>query len=252
MTDGLSKDQMNPLIQQSINPSAIVPTLKGRAFAGGIIPYLADDVSFVLDRLTALDSAGATNGLRGKLDMERVGIFGVSLGGIVVGEACRMDLRLKACLVMDAPMSATVLQSGLSQPAMWITRDAKTMRREGWADADIVQHQATMRGLFARARANAYFVSIRGLFHANLTDAPLYSPLTSRLGITGPINSQRAHAIVNAYSLAFFDLHLRRKRASLLEHSAERFLEVTVETRGPQRTNPSPLTTGRAARSRTS
>lgn len=240
VTDGLSKDQMNPLIQQSISPSAIVPTLNSQAFASGIIPYLAEDVSFVIDRLTALDRSGATNVLRGKLDMERVGIFGVSLGGIVVAEACRMDPRLKACLVMDAPMSATVLQSGLRQPAMWITRDAKTMQSEGWAEADIFQHQATMRGVFARSRADAYFVGIAGLFHANLTDVPLYSPLTSCLGITGTIDSQRAHAIVNAYSLAFFDLHLRGKRASLLGPSAERFSEVTVETKGSLRANPSP------------
>ena len=138
-------------------------------------------------------------------------------------------MRLKACLVMDAPMSATVLRSGLRQPTMWITRDAKTMGREGWALTDIVQHQVTMHGAFDQLQGDGYFVSVTGMFHANLTDVPLNSPLASRLGITGPIDSKRAHLIINDYSRAFFDRHLQGKSAPLLERSTTPFVEVTVE-----------------------
>ena len=232
---GLSKSQMDPLIQQSLTPSATVLTLNGRTFAHGIIPYLAKHVNFVIDRLMALNRSFETSILRGKLDMQRVGVFGVSLGGIVVGEACQSDLRLKACLVMDAPMSASVLRLGLQQPTMWLTRDAKTMRREGWASTDIVQHQVTMHGAFERSQTNGYFVSVAGMFHANLTDVPLYSPLTSRLGIAGPIDSERAHFIINAYSRAFFDRHLQWKQAPLLERTTNQFSKVTLETRTPPR-----------------
>ena len=227
---GLSKTQMNPLIQQSISPSAQAPILNGRAFASGIIPYLARDVSFAMDRLTALDGS-AGNILRGKLDMGRVGIFGISLGGIVVGEACRREPRLRACLVMDAPMPTTAMQSGLQQPGMWITRDAKTMQHEGWDEADIIQHQTTMRRAFERSSGESYFVSIAGMFHANLMDAPFYSPLASRIGITGPIDGRRAHTIINAYARAFFDRHLEGKPTPLLDRSAKPFSEVAFETR---------------------
>lgn len=243
---GLLKEQMDPLIRQSISPSVKVPTLNGRTFANGIIPYLAEDISFVIDQLAAVDSSDETSILRGKLDMQRVGVFGVSLGGIVVGEACHSDLRLMACLAMDAPMSATVRRSGLRQPTMWITRDAKTMRLEGWSEPDIVQHQTTMRSAFERSQGDGYFVSIAGMFHANLTDVPLYSPLTSRLGITGPIDSQRAHLIINAYSRVFFDRHLQGKPAFLLDRSRKPFAEVTLE-KSPPRAKPSPLANGRAA-----
>lgn len=228
---GLSKEQMDPLIQQSISPSAKAPTLNGETFANGIIPYLAEDVSFVIDRLAAMGNSNQTSILRGKLDMRRVGIFGVSLGGIVAGDACWSDLRLKACMVIDAPMSATVLRSGLRQPTMRITRDAKTMRREGWAAPDIIQHQITTRSAFERSQRDGYFVSIAEMFHANLTDIPFYSPLTSRLGITGPIDSQRAHFIINAYSRAFFDRHLQGQQAPLLEGSTKPFVEVSFERR---------------------
>lgn len=228
---GLSKSQMDRLIQRSISPSKQVPTLNGGAFASGIIPYFAQDVSFTIDRLTALNRATGRTILREKLDMENVGIFGVSLGGIVVGEACRTELRLKACLVMDAPMPSKVTLSGLNQPGIWMTRNAETMRREGWAEADIMQHQRTMRGAFDRSRSASYFVQVRGMFHANLTDAPLFSPLTSHLGITGPIGGRRAHGIVNAYSLAFFDRHLRSRPAALLDRSHAGFPEVALDKR---------------------
>ncbi len=222
---GWSKDQMDPLIQQSINPSAQVPSVNGRAFPLGIIPYLSQDVSFVIDQLAALNGARTSAILRGKLDLQRVGIFGVSLGGIVVGDACRSEPRLKACIVMDAPTSSRVTLSGLRQPAMWITRDADTMRQEGWAEADIVRHQRTMRAAFDRSRSARYFVQVPGMFHADLTDVPLFSPLTSQLGITGPIGGRRAHMIVNAYSLAFFDRHLRGRPAPSLDQRASTISE---------------------------
>ena len=78
----------------------------GRALKdNSIVPYLAKDVVFTLDQLALLNRFDPNGILTGKLDLQRVDAFGVSLGGIVVGEACRLDPRLRAGLVMDAPMS---------------------------------------------------------------------------------------------------------------------------------------------------
>ena len=51
----LPLDQMIPLIQQSHSPTATAPTLTGRVFNNGIVPYLAQDVSFTLDQLAVLN-----------------------------------------------------------------------------------------------------------------------------------------------------------------------------------------------------
>jgi hypothetical protein len=99
-------------------------------FGVRIVPYLSADVVFTLHQLAALNRADPNGILTGKLDLQRVGAFGVSLGGIVVGEACRRDPRLRACLMLDAPMSTDVVRAGLRQPSMWITRDAASMRLE--------------------------------------------------------------------------------------------------------------------------
>jgi len=235
---GLSKDQMNVLIQQSVNPAERAPILNGRALKDGIVPYLAKDAIFTLDQLAAMNKADPNGILNGRLDLQRTGAFGVSLGGIVVGEACRLEPRLRACLVMDAPMPANVVKDGLQQPSMWITRDAETMRLErqragGWSEADINQHQTTMRSVFEKSLpGDGYFVRVPGMFHANLMDIPYWSPIFSRLGVTGPIDGQRAHNIINAYSRAFFDRHLKDHPAALLNGLEEQYSEVLYETRG--------------------
>ena len=71
------------------------------------------------------------------------------------------------------------------------------------------------------------------MFHSNLTDIPYWSPLFSRLGVTGPIDGQRAHNIINAYSLAFFDQHLKGRPVALLDGPAKQYPEVVLETRRP-------------------
>jgi hypothetical protein len=51
--------------------------------ADGIIPYLAQDAVFTLHQLASLNQADPNGILTGRLDVQRAGIFGVSLGGIV-------------------------------------------------------------------------------------------------------------------------------------------------------------------------
>lgn len=200
------------------------------AFLDEVIPFLAQDVIFTLDRLTTLNQADPNGILTGRLDLGRAGMFGSSLGGIIGAEACLLEPRLRACLVMDAFMPAQVVESGLQQPTMWISRDAQTMQLEGWMQADIDETQSTMRAVFEGLPGDGYLVLVPGMFHADFSDAPLFSPLTSRLGVSGTLRAQRARDIVNDFSLAFFDRHLKGRPAALLDNPAERYPEVMFET----------------------
>jgi len=71
------------------------------------------------------------------------------------------------------------------------------------------------------------------MFHTDFSDVALFSPLTSWFGVTGPIDARRAHSIVNAYSLAFFDRHLKGRLAALLVGPAKQFPDVIFESRRP-------------------
>lgn len=204
------------------------PRMADDAFVDGVVGALADDVVFALAQLDGLDQADPTGLLTGRLALGHVGVFGVSLGGEVGAEACRREPRLGACLAMDVWIPPSVLRSGLRQPVMLISRDAATMRREGWTEAAIERTQSTMRALFDRSSAATYLVKVAGMFHADFSDARLLSPLTAVLGITGPIAASRAHAIVADYSLAFFDRHLRGEPTDL---PRARYPEAHLETR---------------------
>src|SRR5215217_6998086 len=236
--DGLTRDELEGLVRQSYSPVERAPILNGRAFEDGIVPYLTQDAGFTLDQLAALNQADPNGVLTGRLDLQRAGIFGPSLGGLVGGEACRLESRLRACLFLDAPMPTDVVEEGLQQPAMWITRDAETMRLErrkagGWSEADIHEHQTTMRAVFESLPGDGYYVQVPGMFHSNYTDIPSWSPLWRLLGLAGPIDVQRANSIINAYSLAFFDRHLKSQPATRFDGLRKRYPEVHFQTRRP-------------------
>lgn len=196
-----------------------------------IFPYLAQDVSFTLDQLAAVNQADPDGILTGHLDLQRVGVFGVSLGGIASGEACRLEPRLAACLVLDAAMPADVVQSGLQQPTMWISREAKWMELEGWQQADIDETQRSMRAVYDSLPGDGYLVLVPGMFHVNHSDAPYFSPIGSQIGFTGPIDGQRGIEILNAYSLAFFDKQLKGQLSPLLDGPSGQFPEVIFSSK---------------------
>jgi predicted dienelactone hydrolase len=230
--------QIQSLVNQSLSPAAKAPQLFGQTFKDGIIPYFAQDVSFTLDQLASLNTTDPKGLLTGKLDLGHIGMFGISLGGMVGADACLKDPRLKACLVMDVAMTADVVHAGLRQPSMWITRPADSMRLErqedgGWSEQAIEQTQTTMRAVYNRLPGDGYFVQVPGMFHIDFTDLNLLSPIFIPGFSGGPIGSQRAHEIVNAYSLAFFDKHLKKEPQALLDGPTAHYPEVIFEKRGP-------------------
>jgi predicted dienelactone hydrolase len=232
---GLGKDQLNPLLQQSISPATNAPTLNGQTLKDGIIPYFAQDAVFTLQQLAGLNQADPNGILTGHLDVQRAGIFGVSLGGIVTAEACHLEPRFRACLVMEAPMPAEVVKAGLQQPSMWILSDADTWRLQHWTQLDINQHQTTMRAVFETLPRDGYFVQVHKMFHLNLTDVPLliFPPFGRMVGLFGPMDAHRVHRIVNAYTLAFFNRHLKGMPTTLLAGPAAQYPEVRFDTHRP-------------------
>ncbi len=71
------------------------------------------------------------------------------------------------------------------------------------------------------------------MFHINFTDFPYFSPITSQLGLTGPVDAQRGFDAVNAYSLAFFDKELKGQPSPLLEGPSEEYPQMNFEMRRP-------------------
>lgn len=210
----------------------------GRALGHDDIPYFAQDVTFVLEKLIRLNGQDTKELLYRKMDLGRIGIFGVSYGGIIAAKASLQEPKIKACLIMEAFMTDDVVHKGLHQPAMWITRDARSMRSErahsgGWTEADINQHQTTMRDAYKHVQAPAYFVQLPGMFHIDLTDLNALSPILPYIRLSGPMGSQRAHDLINEFSLAFFDQHLKGIHKPLLHTPLHPYPDALLEHRQP-------------------
>ncbi len=233
---GLPHDEIQPLIMQSVAPQSPAPSVYGQPHAEGVIPYFAQDASFVLDQLARVDKDDPQHILTGRLDLDHAGVFGVSLGGMDAAEACLRDARLRACLIMDVWMPSDVVKAGLRQPAMFITRDAGTLSLEHQANGTFSPHDAaltldTMRATYDKLPTDGYFVAIRGMFHVNFTDLPYWSPLMHQLGQTGPIDAQHGFDIVNVYTIAFFDKELKGIPSPLLTGPSAQYPEVHLESR---------------------
>lgn len=208
------------------------PRMTDRAFLDGTIPHLARDVSFAVDRLTAVNADDPAGRLTGRLDLDRVGLFGLSLGGSVTAEACRTDTRIRACLPIDAIMPRSVVGDGLTQPTLWLTRDAATMRREGWPEPDVRETLGSIRAVFDAHGRDRYLVQVPGMYHLDFSDAPLISPLGRVVGLTGPIDQRRGREIADVVTIAFFDRYVRDRDGVDLTTLSERYPEVVVEGSG--------------------
>ena len=204
---GMSRDEAIELIAPSYRPASLPPKLAAcLAPQRSIVPYLAADVPLVIDRLSEIN-ADPLHPLYGLLDLQTIGLMGVSLGAIVAAQACQND-RIKACLMMDAPVPTEIANAGLQKPALWITRSASDQRAEraasgGWPESEI----AAQADSIARAVSNsrqARVVTLSGLYHVDFTDLPEIQPLLGRLGQTGPIETSQAHRDILRPTLAFF------------------------------------------------
>lgn len=232
-----SIEQVRPFVRQSYLPAAATPTLGGEPLKNGIVPFLGADVSFVLDQLELLDRDSGSL-LAGRLDLTRIGVAGVSLGGLVAGEAAREDERISAALILDAAVPLRTVRSGLDVPSMWITRPRDTMRLErhragGWGEEEIEAHHSTTRATFEGLRAPGYLIQIPLISHVDFTDAPLWSPAVRWIGMSGPRDGAYAHSVISAYSVAFFQRHLGGTCAPLLDQTSPAYPDVSLEVHRP-------------------
>ena len=209
----LPRTLIDPMLNESLTEENPFLNYNGKTFEGGLIAYFAKDVSRVIDFLMKLNTNDPNNPLYNKLNLDRLGAFGVSLGGVIVSEASWRDRRIKASLIMESPIPKKIAQTGLPVPTMVITRPAEAMRAErkksgGWTESDIEQHLSTMRALFENT-AESEFVQLPDMFHVDFTDVPLWVPFAQLLGLSGSTPIEETHDKLNQLTLKFFEEYLQ-------------------------------------------
>ena len=189
-----------------------------------LVEVYAADLAFVLDSLENINE-DEDDRFAGRLDLERVGLFGHSTGGGAVVTLCHSDERCKAAAGLDAwvePVPRNIIADGLPQPFL-------SIRSEEWTAYD---NDPLLIDLYTHGDARQYLASIAGSQHWDFVVIPLLSPLAPQLGFKGPIKSERVMAITDDFLVSFFDAYLKQRTpAADVGEFGSRYPEVTVEAR---------------------
>jgi dienelactone hydrolase len=204
----------------------------------------ARDAASVLDLLTGINAGKQPGQFAGRLDPERAGIVGFSLGGAVAAEASHVDRRFRAVVNMDGRHWGQALKSGVQPPYLFIGAElviptdadlkATDPDRRFNAILDRIDYAQLSGNLSKNGGIHA---TIFGAEHANFTDEPPRMSLR-RLLRGGSISARRGVEIVNAYVLAFFGKHLMGEASPLLAANSELYPEVRVEVYAAQSESP--------------
>jgi dienelactone hydrolase len=193
----------------------------------------ADDDIFVLNQLEA-GSRDAKNPWFQRLDFSRVGAMGFSIGGAVAIQVATQDPRVKAALNLDGWVFGDFAPKGLSKPMMVIYEDRRGVlptkaelnsgpmnQRKRW-QLSVQDYEHVTNSL---KQHGGYVLFIAGTEHVDFTDRSLFSPLVALSG-HGAVKPERVHAIVNAYTLAFFCDVLKGEASPLLTTDPTPYKEV--------------------------
>lgn len=173
--------------------------------------------------------------LNGHMDLTKIGLFGHSLGGAAAAQVCRERNDVGAVIVIDGTMigditgvgsdnTETVTGESFTKPLM-LMYGSLFLDAEAKATAYLPNINA-----FDHVTDAAYSLCIKDSGHLNFTDLPRISPFLSGLLGVGTIDSLKCIKIVNEYTMAFFDKHLKGQPSSLLDGTTG-YKEVEFQNR---------------------
>ena len=192
-----------------------------------------DDISFVLDRLTEVNTAPG-NPFYERLDLERVGAFGWSAGGATAFQAAADESRVKAAVNLDGWLwCRPVESSGAAVPIMLVesTEPADGASKEivdpGIQELLAEVNRRTWQTL-RLTEADWYRVDVLGTGHPSFSDT--YFIETPPPGV---LAQERAAALVQTLILEFFDKYLRGAEHSPILSRDRSVPEIRIETLRP-------------------
>lgn len=181
----------------------------------------AEDVSFLLDRLTGPDPAWRWSHL---IDASRVGMAGHSWGGAATAETLRAEERVDAGINLDGPYYGSALEGDLDKPLALLEND----QGNAWEGVDRMWPLLTGWRQWIRIAGSGHSNGIdQGLVTEQLGLRGLYTPEAWR-GLYGDVATDRGVDLVRAYSVAFFDHHLRGGDQPLLDDPGSAHPELVV------------------------
>ncbi|MEM6753941.1 MAG: hypothetical protein AAF630_13300 [Cyanobacteria bacterium P01_C01_bin.38] len=216
------KEQLESLNKNLHNPEPSINPKTSEIFKQSV-EVRAKDAQFVLDKLKEINSKDPSGLLTGKLDLDRVGMFGHSLGGATTAQTLLQDKRFKAGIDLDGGLFINGVDESLNQPFMFM--NSEVMGTGNTLEPEFQDLIKLRKSFFQNLQSDGSDVTIRGTGHYYFSDIPLVlkklKDAELPLGNLGelenlidiynphPINPERATQIINNYIVAFFDRYLK-------------------------------------------
>lgn len=179
---------------------------------------------WVLDTKAVLDKLpkdGAAGRLAARLDLNRIGAAGHSMGGVATGQFCVEDRRCKAGLNLDGiPQYGTMIDTKMPAPFLMVYSG-----RPGRASAS--------DPIYRRAASKYFHVDVAGTKHLDFTDMNYWGGPLRQRGAYGDIVPARAAEVTRTVVREYFDQEILSVKSPLLSGQTK-WPDVTVaELRKP-------------------
>lgn len=160
------------------------------------------DILFTLDQLERWNQEGL---LKGKMDLERIGVLGHSRGGGTAGNVPLYDDRVKAAANIDGISWGNKVDTIYHIPFLYISAD--------WP----ATHEDLNEHVYLKKSTDVFYeADILGSAHSNFMDIPYMIP-TRALSQAGVIDPDMAMEITTQLLVLFFDRHLKGATVSPME-----------------------------------
>lgn len=175
----------------------------------------AEDMIFTIDLLEQWNAEGS---LKDKIDLDKIGVFGHSVGGGTSANMALMDSRVKAAANLDGIAWGNLIDTTLNIPFLYVSAD--------WP----AEHEDVNSHIFINKSTDYFYESkLLNSGHPNFMDIPFMIPVRSLSG-TGEIDPYHGMEIVTKLVTSFFNKHLKNEADSEPLKIGEEYelLELTV------------------------
>lgn len=164
-----------------------------------LIKTFAGDISYVLESLDDINQ-GTTGPalLKGKLDLDKIGIVGHSTGGGAAVLTGLHDDRIKSMLIYDPwvePIETEELEVGLDIPTL-------IFRSDEWENGT---NDGPLLKLIDQSNSEPKLFQVNHAQHSDFTLMYLFSPLTKDLNMLGDIDGDGLSLLQGQLDVAFFN-----------------------------------------------
>jgi len=183
-------------------------------FEGRVQDRWAEDMIAAMDLLGTWNSEGP---LKGRLDLDRIGVFGHSVGGGSAGNLALKDKRIKAAANLDGIQWGEKIDTAYTIPYLYVSAD--------WP----AEHEDVNSHVY-HYKSTDYFYETKLLKsgHPNFMDIPFMIPVRSLAG-TGEIDPYLGTEIVTRLVTSFFDRHLKGLEGEDPQDIADQYEQLEME-----------------------